>query len=273
MEFTGERLVTDIKGQIAIEHLHRYAIAAELCKGKTVLDIASGEGYGSNLLSKSANIVKGVDISEEAVIHAARKYTSSNLEFRKGSVLNIPFEDSFFDVVISFETLEHIVEHELMLKEVKRVLKPDGLFIVSTPNKLYYSDKTNHKNEYHHKELYFEEFEALLKPFFKTQKFYFQNFFNGSLVFSNNNTFNPILFSGDYVHINNEGTIPNTFILAFCSNIELPEINNSIYEDKKLYYGVEGFFNKKIEIVYNSRSYKLGYLLLTPFRIILSLFR
>ena len=136
LNFTGERYVPGIKGDIEIEHLHRYALALELSKGKNVLDIASGEGYGSYLLSMLAKSVVGVDISKEAILHSSMKYIKSNLTFLCGSADRIPCESHSFDLVVSFETIEHHDKHEEMLQEIKRVLKPDGILILSSPEKL-----------------------------------------------------------------------------------------------------------------------------------------
>src|SRR5687768_2473380 len=124
LDFTGERYVPEIRGDIALEHLHRYLLAKQLVAGKTVLDIASGEGYGSSILAESAFKVAGVDISREAVSHAQAKYRAENLEFLLGSCSVIPLSDASVDVVVSFETIEHHDEHELMIKEIKRVLRP-----------------------------------------------------------------------------------------------------------------------------------------------------
>src|SRR5438132_73020 len=83
---TGERLVTGTGRlhDVVVEHLHRYALASMLCKNKSVLDVASGEGYGSNLLAMTAKSVVGVDISPEAVTHATAKYNRPNLRFLSG---------------------------------------------------------------------------------------------------------------------------------------------------------------------------------------------
>ena len=90
LPWTGERYVPEVKGEIELEHLHRYAIARDLAYGKDVLDIACGEGYGSVLLASVARSVTGVDISEEAIAHASRKYVRSNLSFVVGSCASIP---------------------------------------------------------------------------------------------------------------------------------------------------------------------------------------
>lgn len=165
---TGERFHTSQEGPIAYEHLHRYAFASDFVLNKTVLDIACGEGYGSSLMATTAKRVVGVDISEEVISQAKMKYAHQpNLEFRYGSCLSIPSEPKIFDVVVSFETIEHLAEHERMLDEILSVMKVDGVLIISTPNKKTYSGGSGCKNKYHVKELYLENFLELLNSRFK----------------------------------------------------------------------------------------------------------
>jgi SAM-dependent methyltransferase len=156
--------------EIAYEHWHRYLYAAELAAGKTVLDIASGEGYGSHLLAQKAKWVVGVDVDAEAVRHASGKYFGSNLEFRCGSTDAIPLEGSHLvDMVVSFETIEHIWAEQQVrfLSEVKRLLTPEGVLVLSTPNKLTYSDLPGYKNPFHRTELYYDDYVGLLRKFFR----------------------------------------------------------------------------------------------------------
>src|SRR5262249_62217038 len=91
LEWTGERFLPWIKeSTIAYEHLHRYAYAATLVRCKRVLDLATGEGYGSKILAAAASSVIGIDIDENAVRHAAEKYGAKNLQFIPGSITAIP---------------------------------------------------------------------------------------------------------------------------------------------------------------------------------------
>lgn len=167
IEFTGERFVPTEHGVIRQEHLHRYAWCVPLVAGKQVLDIASGEGYGSAMLAGRAASVVGVDISDEAVAHATDRYADiPNLLYRQGSAAQIPLPSAQFDVVVSFETVEHLLEQQQMLAEIRRVLKPEGLLIMSSPNKEVYSDKAGYHNDYHVAELYQDEFIALLRQQF-----------------------------------------------------------------------------------------------------------
>lgn len=99
------------------------------------MDIASGEGYGSSLLSKSALSVIGVDIDNDSIENAKIKYTCPNLEFRQGSTSNVPVPDNSVDVVVSFETIEHHDKHEEMMLEIKRVLTATGTLIMSSLTK------------------------------------------------------------------------------------------------------------------------------------------
>ena len=174
LEFTGERFTPECEREIWYEHYHRYAFAKDLVQDKLVLDVASGEGYGSFLLADTAKTVTGVDIDNISIEHAKGKYNKENLSYRQASALDLPFEDNHFDVIVSFETLEHLVQHQEMLAEFNRVLKTDGILIISTPDKKHYSDDTGFDNEFHVKELYKHEFKALLDNHWPAQKWYAQ---------------------------------------------------------------------------------------------------
>src|SRR5881398_248479 len=103
--FTGERFVPGCAGEIAYEHWHRYAFARRFTAGKRVLDAASGEGYGTALLARSADTACGLDIDYPTVAHATAAYRSIDRAcFVTGSCGELPFADSSFDVVVSFET-------------------------------------------------------------------------------------------------------------------------------------------------------------------------
>lgn len=181
--FTGERYVPEIKGNIFLEHMHRYLIARTRVEGKDVLDIASGEGFGSFYMAEKAASVVGVDIAPEAVAHARQKYARDNLHFEVGSCAAIPLADNAVDVVVSFETIEHHDQHEEMMKEIKRVLRPGGLLIISSPEKREYSDVTAYRNPYHVKELYRDQFVDLVGRHFVNMALYGQRVIFGSGLF------------------------------------------------------------------------------------------
>lgn len=174
LQFTGERFIPSkelLNDEIGFEHLHRYHSIIPFIKQKTVLDIACGEGYGSDLIGKYAQKVYGVDLDKACINWATEHYGSGNhkLEFKTGSVDSIPLANNSIDVVVSFETIEHVSSgvQQLFMAEVKRVLKPNGILIISTPNTANYSNKYEHHNEFHIKEFQKEEFHSFLKSHFR----------------------------------------------------------------------------------------------------------
>jgi ubiquinone/menaquinone biosynthesis C-methylase UbiE len=274
LNWTGERLVTQVTGKHgAIEHLHRYALATQIVKDKIVLDIASGEGYGSNLLSYSAKKVYGVDISIEAVTHANTKYRSPNLSFIAGSTSKIPLPDKSVDVVVSFETIEHHAEHQQMMLEIKRVLKTDGVLLISSPEKSNYKFRESN-NPFHIKELTLPEFEAILKEHFKSYKLFNQRFVYGSIINKITDLNTPVnfeFFDGDYLNIVNEmgeddplhhDNIHNKpyFNLALASDFD---ISNVPMPDTSFFNAIDIFY-KQVHDIRNSYSFRIGNLILKP---------
>jgi SAM-dependent methyltransferase len=166
LPFTGERFTPECVREIRYEHVHRYAFAQRLVEGQRVLDAACGEGYGSAMLAARAASVSGVDLSAEAVAHARRRYRAPGLSFEQADCLALPFADDSFDRVVSFETLEHLEDHNGLLREFRRVLRADGLLLISSPDKAVYSDQQQNRNPFHVRELYRPEFEALLSAHF-----------------------------------------------------------------------------------------------------------
>ena len=168
LEWTGERCVPWVDDwQVLYEHLHRYYFAADLADGRRVLDLGSGEGYGSAILAERAKEVLGIEIDVLAVEHASTNYPLDNLEFRQSSVLDLDdLPDTSFDLVVCYEVIEHITEHDELLSLVRRVLAHDGLFVASTPDREIYSEVADYHNPYHVKELSRPEFDGLLGRFF-----------------------------------------------------------------------------------------------------------
>jgi 2-polyprenyl-3-methyl-5-hydroxy-6-metoxy-1,4-benzoquinol methylase len=169
----GERMVPEVSGGMTFwEHVHRYAFACRFVAGKRVLDIASGEGYGAAALQKAgAAHVIGVDVSESACFHARTKY---GIDARLGSADQIPLPDNSVEVVVSFETIEHVSNPNRFLDECMRVLSSGGKLIISTPNKGIY-DLVAPANPYHCSEMTEEEFSAALRARFRGLKLYTQH--------------------------------------------------------------------------------------------------
>ncbi len=184
LKFTGERFTPECVREIAYEHWHRYAWAAQLVAGKRVLDAACGEGYGSHLLSAHAARVTGVDIDPQSVAHARRRYGSTRLEFIEADCTRLPLPDASQDVVVSFETLEHLAEQDALLAEFRRVLVPDGLLLLSSPDRRSYSDATGYRNPFHVRELYRDELEALVGRHFPAFRLFGQKLMFVSALWS-----------------------------------------------------------------------------------------
>jgi len=234
LKFTGERFVPDSPSSyssIAYEHWHRYAYAQRFAAGKRVLDAACGEGYGAAFLARVAQSVVGVDIAEEALEHARTAHARDNLRFLQGSVAKLPIGDEKFDLVTSFETIEHVEEPAQLsfIREVRRVLEPDGVFIISSPDRRTYSDERGYRNQYHLRELYFDEFRDMLAPHFKHLQFLAQGVHGISYL-------HPLdTREGHLVEIGvrglergtfepDESSPPHLYFIAICSSkpIELP---------------------------------------------------
>ena len=175
MQFTGERMIPASElcsPNTFWEHIYRYRFAARYARGMDVLDVACGEGYGSaSLLAGGARSVVGVDVSQETVDHARDKY---GVDARVGDAESLPVADKSFDLVVSFETIEHVQHPHVFIAECARVLKPGGLLIVSTPNSLVYGHDHGGPNPFHHSEMTPSEFSTVLRGRFSEITFWAQ---------------------------------------------------------------------------------------------------
>lgn len=261
-KWTGERLETNIFNETAIEHLHRYAMAMELVKNKTVLDIACGEGYGANLLASSAVHVIAIDIDKTTIQKAADKYKKPNLIFKNGSITQIPLTDESIDVVVCFETLEHLSDHDQLLQEIKRVLKPQGICLISTPDKKNYSEETGYVNPHHVKELHEAGFKALMQKNFKKIKFFQQSFVYASLLTENNTAESFKIYSGDYSTTTSIAPSPMYWVVI-ASDVDVPSLPSSIYYSASIF---NNRLSQEILAIKKTFTYRLGHFFLSPFK-------
>jgi SAM-dependent methyltransferase len=168
-----ERIVPDDTepGVVAL-HLKRYVFAEPWCRGREVLDVACGVGYGTAHLARVAARAVGADVSEEAIAYARRRYAAENVEFVVADAAALPFEAATFDCVVSFETIEHLTEPEAALAEIARVLRPHGTYVVSTPR----ADATDSRpaNPFHEVEYSEADFRVLLGRHFRDVRLYGQ---------------------------------------------------------------------------------------------------
>ena len=171
IHYTERMVPEEAHARIFWEHVARYRFAKDFVRGKRVLDIACGEGYGAAGLAKAgAASVVGIDVSADVCDHARRKY---GLDARAGDAQAIPLPDRSIDVVVSFETIEHVDQPVVFLGECARVLVPDGMLIVSTPNRPVYSSE-GRKNPFHRLEFDEREFTEVLHSQFKAVRLYTQ---------------------------------------------------------------------------------------------------
>ncbi len=234
LKWTGERFLPDVEGDVQIEHMHRYYLASGFAAGKRVLDIACGEGYGSNTLADAALSVIGVDISEEAIMHARKKYSKVNLDFIQGDCTAIPLKNNSVDLIISFETIEHHDKHIEFINEIKRVLAKEGLLIISSPDKKEYSDLTGHDNQFHVKELYYSEFEELIKKNFEHQTMLGQRIKYGSYVTPINKLdqshFVGFKKNSKGIAEKKNGIFNPLYFISIASQVQIPPALLSLYE-------------------------------------------
>jgi 2-polyprenyl-3-methyl-5-hydroxy-6-metoxy-1,4-benzoquinol methylase len=239
MEFTGERYMPSLtNAQITYEHWHRYVFTKDYIQSKVVLDIACGEGYGAYYMAGHAEKVIGIDVSQEAIDHAGATYQKENLQFLQSNAAAVAISESgFADVVVSFETIEHIPEEQqhLFLQEIKRLLKPGGVLIMSTPDKAFYSDVPGYQNQYHLKEFYGTEYDAFLKSAFQHTMLLQQNLFPVSFIWTDAmEVVRPCYINfveNRYVMKDIFSSAPMYFI-ALCSDAPLEKVTASVLVDE-----------------------------------------
>lgn len=211
-----ERLVIDKEKQSNIiynEHLVRYEFASKLVVGKIALDIACGSGYGSKILAEAgATKVIAMDVSQLAINDAQKNFQHNNIEYKVGDATNTGLEKGSIDLVVSMETIEHLSDIDAFLQELERVVKDEGLVIISTPN----IKVSKCKNPFHLKEFNKEEFVDILKKYFQHCVIIGQYNAIASYLKINDNK------EGEVELINH---IEPEFFLAVCSKKELPALS------------------------------------------------
>ena len=177
-EFTGERVIPGLVDiDLFNEHISRYKFAGRLVKqGAKVLDLGCGTGYGTAELAAAATIV-GSDISAEAVAYARARYGRKGVTFLEASCDALPLPDHQFDLITAFELIEHLENWRGLLTEARRLLRPGGQFVVSTPNKAYYAETrgATGPNPFHTHEFEYGEFETALCEVFPQVRIWTQN--------------------------------------------------------------------------------------------------
>ncbi|MBF0532538.1 MAG: methyltransferase domain-containing protein [Candidatus Omnitrophica bacterium] len=175
-KITGGIIPEAIDRKFYMQHLAPYDFIKPLIKGKRVLEIGCGDGYGAAYLAQTADQVIGVDFGEEVPAAARLKYPAANLTFEHMDALALGFGDNAFDAVCSFQVIEHIPEEQLTryLSEIRRVLKAGGAAYISTLNldHAMKSPLTYQKQAAHRKEFRYAELSDLLGGVFPGTRMY-----------------------------------------------------------------------------------------------------
>ncbi|MBI4463311.1 MAG: methyltransferase domain-containing protein [Acidobacteria bacterium] len=237
MKFTGEQVVPgEVDPDLFNEHRARYLFAQQFSPGKKVLDAACGTGYGSALLGEKATVVFGVDISPEAIRYARQHYPEPKLHFGRCDCLALPFPSGWFDLVVAFEIIEHLEKPEAFLTELRRVLHPSGLLLLSTPNRLYYTEERGEVNPFHCCEFSFPELQQLLSSLFPHCAILFENHVPGLLISEGDGRQPSSSFAGAVVVEDATGASATPerakeahYFVAMCSNRRLEPTTPLLY--------------------------------------------
>ncbi|MBL7739735.1 MAG: class I SAM-dependent methyltransferase [Chitinophagaceae bacterium] len=175
---SSERQLLESESRWWGEHVHRYREAlVYIGHTDTVLDIACGTGFGAAIIAEhTSGMVTGGDIATAAIEECKTKWNRANLNFRVLDGTALDFSDSHFDVIVSFETIEHTKQYVQMLAEFARVLKPGGRLVLSTPNAAITSPDGVIPNPYHTQEFRYEELQQVLSAHFNSASVYGQRY-------------------------------------------------------------------------------------------------
>lgn len=228
VEFTGERLIPgQVSDDLLNEHRARYVFAARLAGARHVLDAGCGAGYGSAELAHVAASVIGADTAADAIAFARENYRLPNLHFERASCDALPHLDGSFDLVVAFEVIEHLESWSKFLLEVRRVMSPHGQFVVSTPNKSYYTESRGREghNPFHVHEFEFEEFRSELLAVFPEVALFLENHVEG-IAFQ---PYDPAAGVEVQVDAREPAPAESHFFVAVCGHRALPAAPLHLY--------------------------------------------
>ena len=248
LPFTGERMTGAVSGQIEYEHLHRYCLARDYCAGRDVLDVASGEGYGTALLAAVARSAVGVELDAASVAHARASYEQPGLHFEQGDALALPLPPASVDVVVSFETIEHLPDVGRFLDEIQRVLRPGGLLVISTPDRTFYSGPGSDPNPYHVLEMTGAEFRHTLGARFANLSVAAQRPVLGSVMAASGGGWRSYERRSHQRAEASPGLSRPPYLVALASDAPLPALPSSVYLDASRVHDVVEAAGQALEL-------------------------
>lgn len=175
LEDTGERIIPPKEGEVSFlfnRHRMAYLFASRFSQKKIVLDAGCGTGYGSHILANTEARVYGIDYSFQAIKYSTANYSHENSNFIVMDVNYLGFRDCTFDLIVSFQVIEHMRHLDLYLNELIRVLKDEGTILISTPNVQEKQKRKGTENKFHFNELTYEEAKGLMQTYFEQVEFY-----------------------------------------------------------------------------------------------------
>src|SRR3989344_4989982 len=178
---SGQRFVFNLikSNRIKADTFARYLFASNFVADKVVLDAACGSGFGTFFLAQEASTVQGVDFSEEAIKYAKENFSRNNITFTAGDLLSVSLPENFFDVIVSFHTMEQTSDPKLFIDRLSRSLKSGGVIILSTPNKKIVSPySSNPMGKFNNFEFYKKDLVKIFSNNFQVEWFGQRNAFS-----------------------------------------------------------------------------------------------
>lgn len=188
LQDTGERIIPPKEGEVSFvyeRHKFTYFFATQYVENKQVLDVGCGTGYGCKILAEKAYFVYGIDYNFDALKYCREFFSAPNICYSQMDSNCLSFGKSSFDVEVTFQVIEHMSDVNAFLRELKRVVKPGGYIIISTPNRPK-PLRSKSVNPFHENEMDFEDFQDLMETHFTI----FQVF---NVQYDSNNWFRTIV--------------------------------------------------------------------------------